>query len=61
MSVDTDKGIDDLPPDADTLRDPTHTPFSLRKILSSIFKNPSIFNFRDRSSAILFYKLIILY
>jgi hypothetical protein len=28
MSVDTDKGIDDLPPDADTIRDPTHTPFS---------------------------------
>ncbi len=33
MSVDTDKGIDDLPPDADTIRDPTHTLFSWRKIL----------------------------
>jgi hypothetical protein len=28
MSVDTDKGIDDLPPDADTIRDPTYTLFS---------------------------------
>jgi hypothetical protein len=31
MSVDTDKGIDDLPPDADTIRDRTHTVFSWRK------------------------------
>jgi hypothetical protein len=31
MSVDTDKGIDDLPPDADTIRDTTPTLFSWRK------------------------------
>jgi hypothetical protein len=54
MSVDTDKGIDDLPPDADTLRDTTHMPFSGGKILFILY-------FIDRSSTSLICKIIILY